>query len=430
MTGLYPVNHGSLGSTSFAWGIKKGTGTIPMILNRLGYDTHLFGFQHEARDVGTLGYKHYEHAAGSPGASTRAFDVADAVVEFLDRYSPSSGPFYVDAGFGEAHMGVPRGGYEAWKGPGSPPRFKPKYVAAADLAQYHGQVVAALRNPHDPYKRNYRPEGIKPLRYLPDKPGIREDLADLNALITNVVDAAAGRILNKLETRGLADQTLVVFTTDHGIDMPRAKGSLYDPGVEVALIMRYPRRFPAGKALNSMLSHVDFLPTLVDVAGGDVPGGIDGRSFLPLIDGRPWAERDEIFLENTWHGFYDPMRGIRTRRYKYIRNFDSKKVYWAVESKAAREVLGTICFGLKPLEELYDLENDPWEQRNLAPGRSMVDLLTPARGRQGNQAGDPAYAATLRELRGRLRTHMAETNDLLLKGPIPHPCYERIWDPA
>ena len=146
------------------------------------------------------------------------------------------------------------------------------------------------------------------------------------------------------------------------------------------------------------------------------------------MEGRPYSERTQIFLENTWHGFYDPMRGLRTRKFKYIRNFDSKRVYWAVESKAAREVLGTLCFGLKPTEELYDLEQDPWEQRNLASGRSMVDLLTPARGRAAGKAADPACAAALRQCRGMLRERMVRTGDRLLKGPIPHPCYQRIWD--
>jgi arylsulfatase A-like enzyme len=428
ITGLYPVHHGSLGSTSFAWGIKPGIQTTPMLLNRLGYETHLFGLQHEARDVKTLGYTHYEHGAGSPGASTRAFDVVEKVDEFLDRRAPSDPPFYLDVGFGEAHMGVPKGGYEAWKGPGAPPRFKPRYVAAADLPKYDGEVVVALRNPEDPYKKHYRPEDVGPLPYLPDRPGIREDLADLNALITNVVDAAVGRILRKISERGLEDDTLVVFTTDHGIDMPRAKGSLYDPGVEVGLVMRYPRRFPKGKAFSATLSHIDLMPTLVEAAGGAPPENIDGRSFLPLIEGRPYAEREEIFFENTWHGFYDPMRGLRTKKIKYIRNFDAKRVYWAVESKAAREVLGTLCFGLKPLEELYDLEKDPLEQRNLAPARTLVDLMTPSRGRPNTRPADRAYAPTLREMRARLRRNMERTTDLLLKGPSPHPCYERMWD--
>ena len=163
ITGLYPVNHGSLGSTSFAWGIRQGIETTPMLLNRLGYDTHLFGLQHEARDVASLGYQHFAHGAGSPGASTRAFDVAERVLEFLGQRPASGPPFYLDVGFGEAHMGIPRGGYEAWKGPGFPPRFKPKFVAAADLPRYDGQLAVAVRHPHDPYKRDYRPEEVPPL---------------------------------------------------------------------------------------------------------------------------------------------------------------------------------------------------------------------------------------------------------------------------
>ena len=134
-----------------------------------------------------------------------------------------------------------------------------------------------------------------------------------------------------------------------------------------------------------------------------MPRGIDGRSFLPLILGRDYRERESVYLENTWHGFYDPMRGIRTGRFKYIRNFDPKKKYWAIESKAAREVLGTVCFGIKPLEEFYDLEKDPHEQRNLASNRTMLGLLG-ARGQHaGTGSGDPAYSDLVSEFRERLR---------------------------
>jgi N-sulfoglucosamine sulfohydrolase len=218
---------------------------------------------------------------------------------------------------------------------------------------------------------------------------------------------------------------VAIFITDHGIDMPRAKGSLYDPGVEVALIMRYAESLAVRHA---MLSHVDFLPTIVEIAGGSVPTHLDGRSFLSLIEGRDYREGDEIFFENTWHGFYDPMRGVRTKRFKYIVNFDPEKKYWAVESKAAREVLGRVCFGTKPLEEFYDLEKDPHEQENLASDRTMLGLLGAKGGHAGRRPARAEYAETIRAFRKKLRAHMIETNDPLLRGAVTHPGHERIWD--
>jgi arylsulfatase A-like enzyme len=408
--------------TPHSWKIRKDVKTLPMYLNEAGYETHLFGLQHETRNVGTLGYKHFEHGAGSPGASSFALDVTPKVLEFLDTYDKSGAPFYMDVGFIEAHMFHPRGGYQAWAGNQGPPRFKPKYVSRSEIKHYRGQLAVAVDNPCDPYRREYKPEEVNPLPYLPNRAGIREDLADLYAVITNVIDAMVGRILAKLKERNLEENTLVIFTTDHGIDMPRTKGTLYDPGLEVALIMRFPKRFQAGTVQHPMLSHADFLPTVLEAAGVTAPENIDGRSFLPLIEGRPYEKRESIFLENTWHLFYDPMRGIRTDRFKYIRNFAVKKHYWAVESKAAREVLGQVCYGVKPIEEFYDLEKDPYEKKNLAPYRTLY-LLSQERN-SSNKDGHEA----LPELRKRLRDHMIETSDPLLKGPVIHPHYDLMWD--
>lgn len=426
LTGLYPVNHGCMG-TPLSWEMRRGTKTLPMYMNDAGYETHLFGLQHETLDVKSLGYKHFKHGSRSPGAATLALDVTPRVLEFLGRRQASDPPFYMDIGFTEAHMFQPRGGIQAWQGNEAPPRFKPKYVARQELKNYRGQLAVALENPCDPYKREYTPEDVPPLPYLPDRHGIREDMADLYSVITNVIDTSVGRILDKLRKKGLEKDTLVIFTTDHGIDMPRAKGTLHDPGIEVALIMRYPAGFKSGIAHGSMLSHVDFLPTILEFAGLRAPDNLDGNSFLPLILDQSYKERDTLYLENTWHVFYDPMRGIRTRRFKYIRNFDTKKHYWAVESKAAREVLGQTCYGTKPLEQFYDLEKDPHEQKNLA---SWSALYTLKRERiQGKKPqGDPAYKDQIKTFRDRLRAHMIETNDPLLKGPVVHPFYDLMWD--
>jgi hypothetical protein len=83
---------------------------------------------------------------------------------------------------------------------------------------------------------------------------------------------------------------------------------------------------------------------------------------------------------------------------------------------------------VKPLEELYDLEKDPFEQENLAPSRSMLALMGGSGRQAGTDDGHPDYKETLEDLRSRLREHMVETSDLLLKGPVAHPCFDLIWD--
>lgn len=427
MTGLYPVNHGAIGQTHLGWKMNDGVQTLPMYMNALGYDTHLFGFQHEAIDPRDLGYQHTEY--GFPNATISAMDVAPRVQQFLDSYREENGPFYMDVGFTEAHSMTPRGGFENWPDNLPVPRFKPKYVHRVDAPKYEGQIVRPVDNPCDPYFRDYDPDEVQPLPYLPDRRGIREDIADLNSLITCVIDVAVGRILDKLSATGLDKNTLVIFTTDHGIEVPRAKGSLYDAGIECALIMRYPDNFQPGTTNDALLSNVDFLPTLVETAGGNAPDDIDGHSFLPMLQNRPYQRRDHIYAENTWHGQYIPIRGIRTERFKYLMNFDTHKHLLYPQNRSAREVLTELLNGFKGIEELYDLESDPHEQNNLASTRKMfgfgdVDFT----GLSGWEPCHPDYKRIATSFKAQLRAHMEETDDLLLNGPVTHPGFEHIWD--
>ena len=426
MTGLYPANHGAMGSTGLGWRIRTGIRTLPMYMNEAGYDTHLFGLQHEALDPGTLGYRHVEH--GMPNGTPIALDVLPKVQNFLREYDPSGRPFYVDVGFLEVHALAPVGGYKGWQGTELPHQFKPRYVGPSDQTDYHGQVVLRVENPSMTYFREYTPDEVMPLPYLPDRPGIRTDLADLSSWITCVVDVVVGRILDTLREQALEDNTVVIFTTDHGIEMPRAKGTLYDSGIENAFIMRYPARLEAGATSSGLLSNVDLLPTLVELVGGVVPEHIDGRSFLPLLEGREYQPRESIYAENTWHGWYIPMRAMRTERFKYIRNFDARQSLLSLQSRSAREVLVDVSHDFKPIEELYDLERDPHEQNNLASARGLFSFAS-RRGRFGDYApGNPEYADVLLALRRQLRDHMEDSNDPLLNGPVPHPGFKHLWD--
>lgn len=157
--------------------------------------------------------------------------------------------------------------------------------------------------------------------YLPDRPEIREQIANLNGLISATVDRAVGEVLAALEDAGIDDETLVVFTTDHGLAFPRAKGTCYDPGIEAAFVARLPGVIDGGEGYDDLTSHVDVLPTILDLLDLSSPDGIDGRSFLPLLTGGDYVPREHVYAEMTWHERYAPMRSIRTDRYKYVRNF-------------------------------------------------------------------------------------------------------------
>jgi arylsulfatase A-like enzyme len=225
------------------------------------------------------------------------------------------------------------------------------------------------------------------------------------------MDDAAGRVLDHLDRLGLTDETITIFTTDHGLAVPRAKCSLYDPGLEVAFMVRWPNGgWTGGTRLPELLLNLDIVPTLVEALGLDTDGPqIQGRSFLPLLADRPeqLEDRPAIFGEMTYHDYYDPRRSIRTERFKLIANFSSAPLFmdpsqsWLRRCTPVTSTSGNI--GSHPSVELYDLAEDPLE---------LTDL-----------AGDADHAEVRAELSARLGVWMAATDDPLLGGAVTSPLH-------
>jgi arylsulfatase A-like enzyme len=128
------------------------------------------------------------------------------------------------------------------------------------------------------------------------------------------LDRQIGRLMQTIQELGLETNTLVVVTTDHGIAMPRAKCCVHDPGLQVALLLRYAGRkgWCGGVVRNEMVSNIDVLPSILELVGIPIPANVQGRSFAPLLDGRAYTPNKEIFGELTYHDYYDPERSIRT----------------------------------------------------------------------------------------------------------------------
>jgi len=357
MTGRYPHNNGLVGLAHLGWEIGAQEVTLPMYLNAAGYCTYLFGLQHEHNEAPRLGYQHVDESRRDARGAT------ELLVTFLEQQAQVSGdkPFFASVGFTEPHRPYDQEGYD---------------------------------------KDN--PEKVQPLPYLPDTPAIRAEIAGLHGLIFRV-DECVGIIRETLERTGLADNTVFIFTTDHGIAMPRAKGTCYDPGLKTTFIMRWPGHFEGGVRHNALITNCDFLPTILDLVGAKTPDEVEGRSFLPLLESREYQARDDIYAEMTWHDKYNPMRCIRTRTHKYIRNFGNRPlVYLPADiyvSPSGQELRAEFYGTQRPAEELYDLLADPLEQNN------VID--------------DPAYADIAQELRRRVQTWMEETNDALLYGDVP-----------
>jgi arylsulfatase A-like enzyme len=246
--------------------------------------------------------------------------------------------------------------------------------------------------------------------YLRDTEGTRRELAGLQGAVRHV-DAQFGRLTVALKDSGLAQNTLVIFTTDHGIAMPRAKASLYEPGVQVALLLRLPGRkgWNGGIVHPEMISNIDYLPTLLELAGVPVPDKVQGRSFVPLLDGKPYQPREEIFTELTYHDYYDPRRAIRTHTHKLIVNFSTAYAFmdpsqsWRPPSETVVPQNHAVAY--HPHVELYDLAKDPWEQNDVA--------------------GRAEYASIRDSLLKRLHQHLVETKDPILQGAVTSPQHRR-----
>jgi arylsulfatase A-like enzyme len=380
-TGRYPHCNGVLGLThdGFDWDLHADEQHIAARMQRGGYRTELIGMHHESHTrpdpqvAERLGFD-YVRTGGL------ADEVVGNAVEALDRCAADGRPFYLQVGFTEPH-----------RLPGR--RDEPGVMG------FLGDHI----EPDDS-------RGVTVPGYLADTESAREEFAELQGAI-RLMDDAVGRVLDHLDRLGLTDETITIFTTDHGLAVPRAKCSLYDPGLEVAFMVRWPGGgWTGGSRLNDLLLNLDIVPTLVEALGLDTDGPqIHGRSFLPLLTGRTeqLSDRPAIFGEITYHDYYDPRRSVRTDRFKLIANFSSAPLFmdpsqsWLRRCTPVNSTSGNI--GSHPSVELYDLADDPLE---------LTDL-----------ADDPAHAGQRAELAAMLATWMADTADPLLAGAVTSPLH-------
>jgi arylsulfatase A-like enzyme len=363
-TGLYPHSAGVLGLAHppFGWRLDPSILHTASILGAAGYSTTLVGMQHliDRGSAHELGYSTVLPVAP-------AHEEADATIALLGELGRTSSPFYLEVGFEEPHRPYDFGG------------------AKPDASR-----------------------GVAIPGYLPDAPESRQDLAAFQGAIRQM-DAGVGRILSALDELGLSESTCVIFATDHGAAMPRAKCTLYDPGIEVALLWRWPAAgLSGGRVVSELVSNVDVTPALLEGLRLAVPSNAQGRSFWPLVAGGAagYTPRTEIFAEKTFHTYYEPMRAIRTDRYKLIVNFEvSTRVDVPVDIRESPiyPLMLSEFDDVRPPVELYDLQADRWEQHNLAGSRELADVET--------------------YFRRRLLGWMQSTSDPLLDGPIASPYY-------
>lgn len=365
LTGCYPHENGMTGLAHRGFSLNDYRQHLLHTLRQAGYRSALAGVQHIAQKTSAqqpweiIGYDRWLGQDGRAGA-----------LEFLAK--PHDEPFFLAVGFSETHRGFP----------------------------------PLEESPDDP-------RYCLPPAPLPDTPGMRQDMARFKAS-ARILDGKIGEVLQALEQSGKAADTLVICTTDHGIPFPHMKCNLTDHGIGVMLIMRGPGGCDGGKVVDAMVSHLDIFPTVCDLTGIEQPGWLRGKSLLPLLDKTADELHDELFFEVNFHAAYEPMRAVRTNRWKYIRRFAGRtipvlancddgesKSIWLEQGWQTRRV---------DAEMLFDLCFDPNEVQNLA--------------------SCPDHKAVLEEMRGRLSRWMQATNDPLLSGgSVPVPANARLNDP-
>lgn len=256
--------------------------------------------------------------------------------------------------------------------------------------------------------------------YLPDT---EIALRDIRQVYSNIVamDQQVGEVLRQLEQDGLLDSTIIFWYSDHGGPLPRQKRMLYDSGMQLPLIIRFPDQWRAGEIDDQLISFVDFKATAMSLAGMEPPDYVDGRAFLGSYASTP--ERQYVHgAADRFDRQYDTIRAVRDDRFKYLRNFQPDKSYYLPltyreqmpimqellrleEAGELNEAQAQWFRDNKDEEELFDTQSDPHELNNLAD--------------------DPAYGEKLREMRDELNRWMTAIDD---KGLMPEPeLIESMW---
>jgi N-sulfoglucosamine sulfohydrolase len=269
------------------------------------------------------------------------------------------------------------------------------------------------RDVTDPYvpSRIFSPEETPVPGFLFDDPEVRKELADYYSTVRRADDAVAG-VLEALDASGEADSTVVVFLSDHGMPLPFAKTQLYHHSTRTPLIVHWPGVTDAGSTDEHLVSAVDLLPTLLDVAGAAHPDGLDGRSFAPLLRGESQPGRDHVYKvynENAG-GSRDPMRAVQTQRFLYIFNA------WSDGERVMRSATqGTPTY--RRMQKLAAKDPHIAARLELLDHRVVEELYEVAADHDclNNLIDDPAYANDRRELQALLESEMERTGDPMLE---------------
>ncbi|MEM1228530.1 MAG: sulfatase [Planctomycetota bacterium] len=376
ITGRYPHN---TGAEQLHWPIPAGTTTFVGQLKSAGYYTAAAGKWHMGDEVRGDFDRIYE-------ASTAGFVL------------PSG-----EDGQPPKMIAAQPSGCEDWeKAIEQRDRSKPFFMWLAALDPHREYTDGALDPPH-------RHDDVIVPPHLPDTPDVREDLRLYYDEIGRL-DGYVGKVMAKLESQDVADNTLVLFISDNGRPFPRDKTTLYDGGIRTPWIVRWPAKVAASKSTDALVSSVDIAATFLEVAGvSTVELPEDGTSFAGVLSDPTLSHRQYAFGEDHWHDYEDHARCVVDGRFKLIRNDypdlpstpsadAGRGLSWQamlrLNAKGALSTAQQACFrSPRPAWELYDLQRDP--------------------GELNNRIDEPAYASTKKRLQEAMESWTKTTGDYL-----------------
>lgn len=269
------------------------------------------------------------------------------------------------------------------------PEDQPFFAQIQLVATHRGDWWDEVRkNSHD----SVDPDEVELPPYFVDHPKIRLDWAKYLDQI-EFIDNEVGIILEELEQKNMADNTVIIFIGDNGRCNLRGKGYLHDPGLRIPLIVYYPKNIQGGQVLNDVVSATDITASILDVAGCEIPNYMTGKSFF-----KESFHRKEVYSSrDLWDEIQEKSRSISTAHWKYIRNdkpeipWDAKQAYLEFYRPALHIMRSLNNQGklnlneqfffrkTKPAEEFYDLVNDPYEMNNLVNNQRYSKILVQLR---------------------------------------------------
>ncbi|MDF3129476.1 sulfatase [Kiritimatiellaeota bacterium B1221] len=381
-SGQYPHQIGIFGLPGRqGWLFQDYDKHLVQYLNRQEYLTVLAGVQHEAphQDFSAIGYQRIleNEDPARPQAGEFYPETIDKVEKFLATHDHSQ-PFFLSIGIDEPHR---------------------DNLARPELNLHGKSDRFSKTRYYDPEKLDAR--YTAPLPWLPDLPEIRQDMEAYREGV-KIMDEYMGRVFYALEQSGFDEDTLVLVTSDHGIEFPGGKKTLTDQGTEVMLLIRGPQGsgFEGGKVIEPMVSHLDIFPTLCDVLKIPAPDWLEGKSLVPLVKGECEHLHEAVFTEQNYHGPLEAIRAVRTERFKYLRFHEPVQRQMRHDGPPT-PLMDQFGWYDQPegTEALYDLYLDPMEMQN--------------------RIHDPALHEVKAELSAKLDHWMADTDDCFPSGSFP-----------